>query len=201
MNYKYPVAVIAGILAGRFFMPESWLEPLQHLTMIALYLLLFGIGVNLFADSDIGDLLRSIKPRALWVVPLSAAGSIIGCAVAMLFIGDSPWLGAAIGAGFGWYSLSGVILAGELGALAGALAFLSNVLRELLALMLLPLAIKRCGLAGITIGGATTMDTTLALIGKSGDQMITLSALVHGMALSSLVPVLVPLLAQFVVTI
>lgn len=196
MSLLLPAAVAVGILVGRYAFPEIWLEPLQSITMGFLYLLLVGIGINLAADSDVWILLRKIRPLALLVIPLSALGSILGAALVMFLLDGSFWLGASIGAGFGWYSLSSVLLAGELGATVGTLAFLTNTLRELLAMLLIPAATKRFGVAGVTLGGATTMDTTLALISQAGDQQLTFIALLHGISLSSLVPLLVPLLAQ-----
>lgn len=68
----------------------------------------------------------------------------------------------AVGAGFGWYSLSGVLIAATHSVELGATAFLANVARELMAFLLIPLLVSRVGkLAAIAPGGATTMDSTL----------------------------------------
>jgi uncharacterized membrane protein YbjE (DUF340 family) len=77
----------------------------------------------------------------------------------------------------------------------GALAFLTNVCRELLAVVISPFLAKRCHyLLAVAPGGATTMDTTLPLISQCTDTQTTLVAFVNGVLLSSLVPVLVPVL-------
>ena len=49
MSYLLPGAVLAGVFVGRLFVPESWLGSLQQTTLGALYLLLIGIGINLFS--------------------------------------------------------------------------------------------------------------------------------------------------------
>ena len=46
-----------------------------------------------------------------------------------------------MGAGLGWYSLSGALLTRLHSPELGALAFLSNVLREILAILLMPLLV------------------------------------------------------------
>ncbi|MFZ5648571.1 MAG: lysine exporter LysO family protein [Bacillota bacterium] len=102
---------------------------------------------------------------------------------------------SAVGAGFGWYSLSGVILSQIYSVEAGALAFLTNVMREIIAFVLIPVLAARIGsLAAVAPGGATTMDTTLPLIARSTDADTTVIAFVNGATLSAMVPVLVPLL-------
>ena len=198
MSILLPSTVVLGIIIGATIMPASILPMLQPLIMIFLYLLLCCIGINLTAEANIFKLIKEIHPLALILIPLSACGSIAGAAFITGFGGDSPWLGAAIGAGFGWYSLAGVLLSESLGPASGALAFLTNTFRELLALAFLPLAIKHLGQAGFVLGGATTMDTTLAIISKAGGSEMTCIALLHGIMLSTLVPILVPILATFV---
>ena len=190
------LVVGAGILVGYVSLPEKWLAVTEQLSMGFLYLLLVGIGINLVNDSESLLLLRRLPPRSLLIVPLSAIGSICGAGLTMMLFGDSFWVGAAIGAGFGWYSLASVLLSGSLGALIASLAFLCNILRELLALMLIPHATKRFGIAGIVLGGATTMDTTLAVISSLGRRQLVFLGLIHGLCLSAAVPILVPLLAQ-----
>ena len=77
----------------------------------------------------------------------------------------------------------------------GALAFLTNVSRELIAFMLIPVLAAKLGhLVAVSPGGATTMDTTLPLIAKTTDADTTVIAVVNGTILSSMVPFLVPVL-------
>jgi uncharacterized membrane protein YbjE (DUF340 family) len=77
----------------------------------------------------------------------------------------------------------------------GALAFIANVLRELLAIICIPLAARYLGsLVAIAPGGATTMDTTLPLIAEATQNEATVAAFINGAILSALVPILIPLL-------
>jgi len=48
--------------------------------------------------------------------------------------------------------------------------------------------------AAVTMGGATTMDTTLAVMTKFGGREITVVAFVHGFVLTAVVPFILPLI-------
>ena len=198
MSIVLPLCVVAGMLVGTFILPAEWLPELSSVTLASLYVLLVGIGINLVSDSNTLDVLRSIRPVALLIIPFSALGSILGGAVTWMLGGGDPYIGASIGAGFGWYSLSSVLLTEILGNQIGALAFLANTLREIIAVVAMPPLIKRFGAAGIAPGGATTMDTTLPLVSRVANRETVLIALIHGLVLSSLVPILVPMIANLV---
>jgi len=73
----------------------------------------------------------------------------------------------AVGAGFGWYTLSSMMLASYSTELS-TLAFISNVVREILALISIPIIAKYIGdIESIAPAGATAMDTSLPIISKS----------------------------------
>ncbi|HOT58944.1 MAG TPA: lysine exporter LysO family protein [Spirochaetales bacterium] len=101
--------------------------------------------------------------------------------------------GLALSCGFGWYSLSGVLITSMGDELLGMTAFIANMARETLALLLIPiLAHTRIPYTAIGVGGATAMDVTLPLIEKSlGVDAVPVS-FASGVVLSMLVPVLVP---------
>ena len=67
----------------------------------------------------------------------------------------------AVGAGFGYYSLSSIFITQYKGPELGTIALLSNIMREIITLLCAPLLVRWFGnLAPISAGGATTMDTT-----------------------------------------
>ena len=94
--------------------------------------------------------------------------------------------------GFGYYSLSGILITGSKGAELGTVALLSNIIRELLTLLGTPLLARWFGsLAPIAAGGATTADTTLPVITRTcGDELAVVS-IYHGMVVDFSVPFLV----------
>lgn len=187
------ISVITGILIGYFLLePEyySWIDPL---TNYSLAVLLFGVGVDIGASREIIADLKLMGWKILAIPFLIAAGSLIGSVLLGAVLGFAFSESAAVGAGFGWYSLSGVLISKLHSAELGSLAFLSNVFRELMTVVLLPFVVKYFGsLAAVAPGGATTMDVTLPLVKESGGEAVVIPAFISGAVLSTLVPILVP---------
>lgn len=191
--------VSLGIIVGKFFIPVLWVPELSNYALWLLLCVLLGIGVELGASHSLIDRLKRLPPKALLLPLTSGLGTLVGAFTAALFLNMGGPQGLSIGAGFGWYSLSSVLIAKLAGAELAALAFLTNVARELIAIPLIPLLWGRnLGVAAITPGGATTMDTTLTVISRVTDPEITLIALYHGVVLSSLTPLLVTLFCRMI---
>lgn len=191
-------AIIVGIVLGHWVIPAPMTGYLDSVTTVALCLMLVGVGIDIGSQRKTWGKLLRMGFRVLLVPALVAAGSLAGALAGGALMGIPLNESAAIGAGFGWYSLSGVLLAKIHSVEAGALAFLTNVARELLAFLLIPVLAARVGkVVAVAPGGATTMDTTLPLIARVTDPETALIALVNGTVLSSMVPILVPLLISF----
>ncbi|MDP3486678.1 MAG: lysine exporter LysO family protein [Bacillota bacterium] len=191
--------VLMGILAGRYLMPVLLVPELGAYAMWLLLLVLVGIGVELGASSSLLERLKRMQPLNLLLPFTSALGSLLGVAVGAMILGVRIPVGLSIGAGFGWYSLSSVLLSEVAGTQIAALAFLTNVVRELIAIPVIPTLVRlNFGVAAITPGGATTMDTTLAIISRVTNEETTLVAFYHGVVLSLLVPVLVTFFARMI---
>jgi uncharacterized membrane protein YbjE (DUF340 family) len=188
--------VVLGVLAGVFAIPETLVPFLSGATHYVLLAVLFGVGLELGHTRGLIIRLKQVSPVSLLLPLTSGVGSLVGGLIGGLMLGSGVYAGLAIGAGFGWYSLSSVIIADFAGAELAALAFLTNVFREIIAIVTMPILFRRgFGLAAVTPGGATTMDTTLAIVSKMAGQETTIVAFYHGLVLSLLVPLLVPLLA------
>jgi uncharacterized membrane protein YbjE (DUF340 family) len=184
--------VILGFVIG-VFMPEFEGINYGAVTGWVLNALLFMIGVQ-FAQSGLS--LRSAFLRAdTLIVPLATVvGSLAGGLLVAVLFDLSAGKGLALSAGFGWYSLSGVLISDMGDAMLGSAAFLANMIREALALVLIPvLAVTKRPYTAIGVGGATAMDVTLPLIEQCiGPDAVPVS-FTSGAVLSMLVPVLVPL--------
>ncbi len=190
-------AIVVGALVGYWLLPVEALDYLNTVTTAALCLMLAGIGADLGGRRETWVRLRALGWKVLLIPVLIAVGSLAGAVAGGALLGLPVNESSAIGAGFGWYSLSGVLLAQIYNVETGALAFMTNVSREVIAFLLIPLVAARLGyLAAISPGGATTMDTTLPLIAKTTDADTTIIAMVSGTALSAMVPFLVPLLIR-----
>lgn len=188
-----------GVLLGYAdILPES-LEG-KNLSKYALYLLMFLVGISIGATKDI---LNTIKQQGLrlFLVPVATmAGTFGGVAVVHLatdhrHVAES----LAVGAGFGYYSLSSIII-GELHSEAlGVTALIANIMREVITLLLAPWMVVWFGkLSPIAAGGATSMDVTLPVICRTSGSDFALLSVFHGVVLTLLVPVLVVFILSFV---
>ncbi|MCK4258265.1 MAG: lysine exporter LysO family protein [Halanaerobiales bacterium] len=189
-------AVATGFGLG-FFLNDIMIQNLNQISTFALAILLFGIGIDLGGNRKIWQGLKEIGWR-IFLVPIAIAiGSIAAAGIGGLLVGLSLNEGTAVGAGFGWYSLSAILISRLYSEEIGAIAFLTNIFRELLTVLMIPFLAKHLGyITSIAPGGATSMDTTLPLIARYTNPQTTLVAFVSGAILSSLVPILVPLLIK-----
>lgn len=193
MTWFVLLCVAFGVAVGL-----TGILPTTHLDtaiMAILFLLVFGVGLDFGARGDAWKQVRSLGPRIIAVPLASAIGSITGVALVASLVWDYPWrIACALGSAFGWYSLSGPLLTHLAGPEIGALAFLSDVTRELTALALIPFVARYIGNAeAVALGGATSMDTTLPLLARASDGRATPLAFAHGFLIGLLVPVLIPL--------
>ncbi len=168
-----------------------------NITTLLLYLLLFLIGIQIITNKkETKDRSKNTIYRvSLFLLPLSTAiGSLLGGLAIGVFFSLSPGESLSLAAGFGWYTLSGVLITDMGNPVLGSAGFMVNLFRETIALIVIPLLGRtRFSLVSIGIAGATSMDVTLPLIERScGTEYVSL-ALSHGIILSLLVPLLVPL--------
>lgn len=104
----------------------------------------------------------------------------------------TEWL--AVSSGFGYYSLSSMLITEMRNVELGTVALMYNVLREVTTLLFAPLLMRLFGpLAPISIGGATTADTTLPVISRVSGTQFAPIAIFHGLIVDLSVPFLVPI--------
>ncbi len=190
------VCLGAGVLCGRFlFTGEQAALAGGPLLTASLSLLVLAVGVRMGSDKTLPAKVRERGPGVLLVPAGVVAGSLLGGLLAGLLTGMEAHLAGAVAAGFGWYSISAVILQELAGNQAATLAFLANVFRELLAFAVIPLAARFLGdYPAIAPGGATAMDTTLPVILRSTDEATGAAAVITGVICSALAPFLVTLI-------
>jgi len=187
----------AGILAGVILSRAGFVLKFD-ISLYALYILLFLIGVSIGGDERTGQSFKKLNP-AILLVPLSVIlGTGLGAWVIGFFIRELGFRELlAIGSGFGYYSLSSVIITQIRGPTLGVVALLANITREVLTLLTAPILARYLGkLAPIAAGGATAMDTTLPVIIRFSGKEYAVIAVFSGIVLTLLVPVLVTLLLK-----
>lgn len=192
MTLTIVISIIAGIFCGKFMLPDMMVSHLDSMATISLDILLLLVGMEVGSNKNIINDIKS-SGRAAIIVPLSiVAGSLMGGLSAGIIFGIPSNISLSIASGFGWYSLSGIMLTNLADAQVGTIAFLTNVLREVTAVVSIPFIAKYLGhYCAIAPAGATSMDTTLPLISRSTSPGVVIVSFVNGVILSSLVPLLV----------
>lgn len=190
-------AVILGIISGFVFKNNIFLvNHLDTLITILLLILIFLIGYDLGKKRDVIYKIREKGLKILLIPVAIGIGSIFGAVIGGFLIKMRVNEAAAVGAGCGWYSMSGVLLSQIKGPELGSVAFLANVFRELTAFLFLPYFKKISKLAPIGVCGATAMDTTLPLISKVLGLDYTVISLISGFIITMLVPIVIPLIIK-----
>ncbi len=186
---------VIGVFVGvKGLLPDAFLH--RDMSLYALYLLLFLVGVVVGADPRTWYILKNIKIRILFVPVSIVLGTLAGVALASFFVpAFSLRESLAVGSGFGYYSLSSVIITRFSGETLGVVGLLSNIIRELFTLLTTPLLARYFGpLAPIACGGATAMDTTLPVITRFSGHDYAMIAVFSGFILTLLVPLIIPFL-------
>jgi uncharacterized membrane protein YbjE (DUF340 family) len=191
------LAVLIGFFGGLFFKIDFLLDNLDFFIDLGLCLLLFFVGIDIGKNGDINSALKRFGNR-IWMVPLTTlTGTLFAGFIASYLTSLSLGESLAVSAGLGWYSLSAIELS-KVSAELGGIAFLSNIFRELLAILAVPIVAKKIGsFESISTGGATVMDTLLPVINKSNSPDISVVAFFTGVVLSGVVPILVPFFISF----
>lgn len=181
----------AGIISGKVFAFPP------QLSMFTLYMLIFFVGLNMGANVES---FQQIGRQSLLLTRLcigSVSGAVIGAFLFSFFHYLSFKESLSVGFGFGYYSLSSLIIENLGYRELAAVALIANILRELLTLTLARLIARFYGpYALIQCGGATSMDTTLPMITKYAGQEWALVSFVHGVILTMCVPFLVALVLK-----
>lgn len=188
-------SLLLGILCGYFLFPPEAVPVMDRLMSYALMLLLLSVGIEVGTNKTVFRKIREYNVRIL-VIPFGVAvGSIAGGLLLGFFLGMPVNESAAVSSGFGFYSVSAVILRGLGGAQLGTVAFMTNVLRELMAFLMIPFVARHFGryAAGRAVGRDRDGHHPAGDRAATDDET-ALIAVISGVVLTALVPVLVPLL-------
>ena len=185
---------VLGTLCGVFHLiPYDFSD--SSLSYYALCALMFSVGLSVGNDPNILKSFKALNPRLIFLPVMTILGTLAGTAVISLFMENRTAADCmAVGSGFGYYSLSSIFITEYKGAELGTIALLSNIMREIIALLCAPLLVKYFGkLAPISVGGATTMDTTLPIITRYSGKEFVVVSIFHGFVVDFSVPFLVTL--------
>ena len=158
-----------GVALGYADAVPTWLlDP--DLPMIILSVMVVLVGLGLGAGDNLHYMLRTFNWRMLLLPLCTIVGTLLFSALGVLVLrGFSLTDCLAVGSGFGYYSLSSVLIADLKSATLGVqgaaelatVALLANVVREMIALFGMPLFARWGGpLAPISVAGVTSMDVS-----------------------------------------
>ncbi len=183
---------VLGIIVGLLdVVPQSFMD--SDASYCALCCLMFCVGISIGSDTSVLRSFRQVNPRLMLLPVMTILGTLAGCAAVSLLLSHRQLADClAIGSGFGYYSLSSIFITEYRGAELGTMALLANICREILTLLCAPLLAKYFGkLAPISVGGATSMDTTLPVITRASGEKYVILSIYHGFCVDFSVPFLV----------
>lgn len=189
--------VIIGLIIGQFFALDKLPISLDSVIKGLLMLLILLVGMSL---SHAGMTLKQVlvnKRGVQMSVIFCSSVSLGGVLFALLKDDVGIMQGLAMVSGYGWYSLSGIIMTDAYGAVWGSVALLNDLLREFVALAFIPLLIKRYPSTAVGLGGVTTMDFTLPIIQSSGGNQIVPLAMSFGFIVNIISPILMVIFSSF----
>ncbi|MFH4463549.1 lysine exporter LysO family protein [Vibrio diabolicus] len=186
-SVKLIVVVGGGLVVGLLLPIDlSWVDTASEWI---LFLLLFFIGIQL---RNSGLTLRQIllNKQGMAIAAVVIATCMFGGVIAAILLDLPLYQALAMASGFGWYSLAGILMGDAFGPVFGGASFLIELMRELVALVAIPLFIRSYPCTAIGYAGATAMDFTLPVIQTTGGVRCVPVAIVSGFILSLLVPVM-----------
>ena len=182
---------IIGLLGGIEKMVPSWLLD-GDVSFVALCGLLLFVGLGIGLNPEMKKEVRSLSPRMALLPVVTIIGSWLGALLIWTVLHRTLSDCMAINSGFAYYSLSSIFITEYRGAELGTIALLANIIREMLTLLGAPLMARCFGpLAPISVGGATTMDTTLPILSQTVGQRYIALSIYHGFVVDFTVPFLV----------
>lgn len=183
------------------------LDKLQsNLTLYILYALMLQVGISIGCSKNLKSIVSQLRPKFLLIPLTTILGTLLFSALASLLLSRwSVFDCMAVGSGFAYYSLSSILITQfkeaslglQLATELGTIALLSNIFREMMALLGTPLLCKYFGkLAPISAAGVNSMDVVLPMITRySGSDMLPV-AILHGLLIDMSVPFFVSFFCQ-----
>ena len=188
------ISIFIGIFCGLLLKSSFLLNSVDIFIKLGLCLLLFFVGIDIGNYKNLAKSLRKIKKKVIFLPIITILGSIFGGFITASFLSLSFPETIAISSGMGWYSFSAIELA-KIDANLGAIAFLSNVFRELLAILLIPFIAKYLGgYEAISCAGAPAMDSLLPFINRNTPANMAIVSFYSGLIITLVILILLPFL-------
>ncbi|QPF36841.1 lysine exporter LysO family protein [Acinetobacter sp. TTH0-4] len=160
-------------------------------------LLIFMLFIGL--DLAYSPLDRSWLNWKIMLVPLGCIiGSLAGALLSSFIIKDVNLKDLImLSQGYGFYSMSGIVVTELKNAELGSIALMNDLFREIIAILLMYSIGWRYPRSAISAAAATAMDVTLPMVKQACGNNFIPHAMVSGFILSILAPIAISILAAF----
>lgn len=164
-----------------------------NIMTVGLCLMMWSVGFDMGLEGTVVSYLKQAGFRVLlFPVAVILGTTVAGVIISVIFGELSVAEALAISYGFGWYTFAPISIANAGFVMASAIAFLSNVIRELGGIVLVPILAKRAGYIEVaTLPGVASMDVCLPIVERATRQDIIVYSFVIGFSEGTLVPLLV----------
>ena len=182
-----------GFGAALYFTPLS-----NSMSFIDSWYLLLIFMVFIGIDSQGIGIKRGWLNIKILLLPLSAILGSMLAAIGLYYLTQPEmnlWSLLALSQGHGFYSMSGIIMTKMVSPELGTFALMIDLFRELIAILMLYAIGWRYPRSSICAAGATSMDATLPMIKQSCGSDFIPYALMSGLILTLIAPIMVSVLA------
>lgn len=181
----FGAGVLAGVL-GDF--PTAFVGIVHEASNYAVYAMLAAVGMTLGFDVRAWRILRDLKGWVALVPLMIAVGTFLGGTAAWAVLDMSFRDVMAVSAGFGYYSLSSMLINQLADVSLGSMALIANMVRELVTLLFAPLIARVFGGLGPLSAAGAASDTCLPAIIRTSGERNTILGIFSGMVLTVAVP-------------
>lgn len=192
LNISYAfITLCLGYFTAEVLQSFHYAIHLSSWNLLLVFMLLIGL------DLAYSPLDKSWMNWRILLVPLSAViGSILGAFISLLFIETISLKDLImLSQGYGFYSMTGIVITELRNAELGSIALMNDLFREIFAILIMYLVGWRYPRSAIASAGATSMDATLPMIKQACGNDFIPHAMVSGFILSILAPIMVSILA------
>lgn len=184
-------ALLFGYGLAEFFHYFDYALHINSWNLLLIFMFLIGLDL---AHSPLD---RSWLNWNIILVPIGCIiGSISGALFTALIIEDISLQNLImLSQGYGFYSMTGIVVTELKNAELGSMALMNDLFREIIAILCMYLIGWRHPRAAISCAGATAMDATLPMVKQACGNNFIPHAIVSGFILSILAPIAVSILA------
>lgn len=192
INISYAfIALASGYALAELFNLFNYTLHVSTWHLLLVFMFLIGL------DLAYSPLDRSWLNWKIMLVPIACIiGSLLGAIFISFFIHSISLKDLImLSQGYGFYSMTGIVITELKNAQLGSVALMNDLFREIFAIVFMYLVGWRYPRSAISSAGATAMDVTLPMVKQACGNEFIPHAMVSGFVLSLLAPIAVSILA------